>query len=81
MNKSSKNKKPNGEQKPVYTDFGMRKILSQNFSRLVALPKTALTNCGCNDTARVNVQLVQDNGERYIKLTPVCQTEKGEEKS
>jgi hypothetical protein len=57
----------------------MRKILSQNFSKLVALPKTALTNCGI-ESDRVNVKLVQDNGEKYIRLTPICQTNREEDK-
>jgi len=59
---------------PVTTDFGVRKVLSQNFSRLVALPKTALSNCGFDETSRVSVVLVQENQEKYIKLTP---TKKG----
>lgn len=67
---------------PMVTDFGNRTISSQNFSKIVALPKTALTNCGSEETTKVNVKLVLDNGERYIKLTPICQAkEKGEEKS
>jgi hypothetical protein len=66
---------------PMITDFGTRTISSQNFSKIVALPKTALTNCGI-EYKMVNVKLVQDNGERYIKLTPICQAkEKGEEKN
>ena len=76
--KRAKNKKLDSNS-PMVTDFGNRAISSQNFSKIVTLPKTALTNCGAGETARVNVKLVQDNGERYIKLTPICQT-KGEEK-
>lgn len=65
---------------PVVMNFGTRKISDQNFSKMIALPKTALANCSPEEIARVNVQLVQDNGEKYIKLTPVCQTEQEKEK-
>jgi len=47
----------------------------------VALPKTALINCGI-ESSMVNVKLVQQDGERFLKLTPVHKTkEKGEEKN
>ena len=59
----------NSDSKPVITDFGERKISQQNFSKIVALPKTALDNCGI--TSQVNVKLVQWNDERYIRLTPI----------
>ena len=75
--KRAKNKKLDSNS-PMVTDFGNRTISTQNFSKIVALPKTALINCGVK-YPKVNVKLVQDNGERYIKLTPICQT-KGEEK-
>lgn len=65
---------------PVVMNFGTRKISDQNFSKMIALPKTALANCSREEIARVNVQLVQDNGEKYIKLTPVSQTEQEKEK-
>lgn len=71
-------------EKEVSIDFGERKINSQNFSKTVVLPKTALTGCGCNldEDLKVNVQLVQNNGERFIKLVPVCniQTENKKKK-
>ncbi len=53
----------------VETDFGTRTISDQNFSKIVALPKTALMNCG--NPVKVNVKLVQVAGARYIKLTPI----------
>ena len=55
------------------TDFGNRQLNKQNFSRTVVLPKTALKNCGCDpdDDCEVNVSLVQNKGERFLKLTPV----------
>ena len=74
-----KTHRPNSNPKPMVTDFGLRKISNQNFSKMIAIPKTALANCGCKEATSANVKLVQDNGEKYIKLTPVCQIE-GEEK-
>lgn len=58
------------DSEPMVTDFGSRRVSQQNFSKIVALPKMALQNCGQNTTV-VNVKLVQDKGERYIKLTPI----------
>ncbi len=53
---------------PIETDFGQRQVSHQNFSRIVALPKIALQNCGIE--SQVIVTLVQQNGERYLKLSP-----------
>ena len=60
--------------KEVTTDFGLRKVNTQNFSKTVVLPKQALSNCGCNldKDIKVNVQLVQRGREKFIKLIPVC---------
>lgn len=55
---------------PIIVDFNSRAICDQNFSKVIALPKTALANLGENIT-RVNVKLVQENGERYIKISPI----------
>ena len=63
----------------MVTDFGSRKILSQNFSHLVTIDRTALTNLG--NPTRVNVTLVQQYGERFLKITPIVEKEKGEEKN
>lgn len=62
------------DKSPVETDFGIRAISNQNFSKMVALPKTALKNCGCDmdKELKVSVQLVQNGDEKFIKLTPVC---------
>lgn len=61
-------------------EFGSRKLNTQNFSKTVVLPKEALANCGCdmnNNDVMLDVRLVQKDGERYIKLTPVCKTGDG----
>ncbi len=76
---TSKNSKNNHRRnsEPAVIDFGNRKISNQNFSKMVALPKDALRNCGNDKVMSVNVKLVQGNGEKFLKLTPVC-TPKGE---
>ena len=74
--RKGKHAKPVIHTEPVVMDFGTRKISNQNFSKMVAIPKTALMNCGNSDTTQVDVKLVQQNGEKFIKLTPICQTDK-----
>ena len=54
----------------VVTAFGKRTIVNQNFSKLISLPKTALENLG-KDIKQVNVELVQENNSKYIRLVPI----------
>ena len=63
----------NNKTAEIITDFGNRQLNKQNFSRTVVLPKTALKNCGCDpdDDCEVNVSLVQNKDERFLKITPV----------
>lgn len=73
MNKSklgTKNAKKQAKvnTKPMVIDCGDRKIVGQNFSKLVSLPKTALKNLGV--ATSLKVELVQENGEKFIKLSP-----------
>ena len=58
-------------------DFGTRQLNKQNFSRTVVLPKTALLNCGCDvdKDCEVNVSLVQNGDEKFLKITPVVITD------
>ncbi len=63
----------NRNHEPMITDFGTRKISQQNFSKIVALPRMALENCGI--TSQVNVKLVQFKGEKMIQLTPIKEKE------
>ena len=63
-------------QKHVITDFGTRAINKQNLSRTVVLPKIALKNCSDGVFKRVNVQLVQEKDEKYLKLTPVLSSKR-----
>jgi len=71
ISKNSKNSHRRNSE-PAVIDFGNRKISNQNFSKMVALPKDALRNCGNGKAMSVNVKLVQGNGEKFLKLTPVC---------
>lgn len=58
------------------TDYGLRKVLSQNFSKLVTIPKDVLIDTRTNQKAKcVNVQWIQEKDANYIKLTPIFETE------
>ncbi len=67
------NQKPRNNSEQVVIDFGTRKISNQNFSKMIAIPKDALRNCGNGKAMSVNVKLVQQNGEKFIKLIPICE--------
>ena len=59
-------------------DFGDRQLNRQNMSRTVVLPKTALKNAGFDlddDETRVNVSLVERDDEKFIKISPITETE------
>jgi len=57
------------------TDFGDRKVSHINQSRMVAIPKMALKNCcGTADDLTVSVSMVQKDGEKFLKLTPICES-------
>lgn len=58
--------------KPTVIDFGIRAISSLRFSKMIALPKTALYHCGIENPNKVKVQWVQNGQERYIKVVPIC---------
>jgi len=63
-------------------DFGDRQLNRQNMSRTVVLPKTALKNCGFDledDDAKVNVSLVERDDEKFIKISPIAETEHNDE--
>ena len=58
----------------MITNFGERAISDQNFSKIVCLNKTALANLG--NPSRVNVALVVQGDEKFIKLTPIAEKKK-----
>jgi len=72
MKKNTSQKKSSNSEQAVI-DFGTRKISNQNFSKMIAIPKDALRNCGNGKAMAVNVKLVQQNGEKFIKLVPICE--------
>ena len=73
MQTKKHNQKPRNNSEQVVIDFGTRKISNQNFSKMIAIPKDALRNCGNGKAMSVNVKLVQQNGEKFIKLVPICE--------
>lgn len=77
-----KNTSKDESQEPTVFDLGERTISNQGFSKIVALPKIGITNCGCNleDNLKVKVQLVQQGNEKYLKLVPVCNTNTDKQK-
>ena len=73
MPKKQQIKNKGNSSEPVAIDFGNRKISDQNFSKMIAIPKDALRNCSNGNAMSVNVKLIQQNGEKYLKLTPRCE--------
>ena len=69
---ASHKKKQNSDSEFIETDFGERTISQQNFSRIIAIPRQALANCGIDQKSKVNVTLVQSNEERFIKISPIA---------
>ena len=59
------------------TEFGLRKVSHINQSRMIAIPKMALKNvCGTADHLTVKVSMVQKGKEKFLKLVPICETQK-----
>ena len=56
---------------PFIIDFGERTLNKMNFSKTICLPKQALKNLGLTDDDSLKVELVQDEDEKFLKLTPV----------
>ena len=68
-------KKSKEESEFIETDFGDRKVSHINQSRMIALPKMALQNaCGTSDGLSMSISLVQNGKEKFLKLTPICNT-------
>lgn len=53
------------------TDFGTRNLHKMRFSKAVIIPKIALTNCGHIEANMVHVRLIQEKGQRYLRLDPI----------
>lgn len=64
---------------PFIIDFGERTLNKMNFSKTICLPKQALKNLGLTDNDSLKVELVQDEDEKFLKLTPVIVADDEEE--
>ena len=66
----------------IIIDFGDRQLNRQNKSRTVVLPKTALRNAGFDlddKETRVNVSLVENDDEKFIKISPIIEEKDDED--
>lgn len=52
-------------------NFGIRIISDRNSSKTIAIPKTALKNLSDGKFSKICIQLIDENGDRFLKLTPV----------
>jgi len=57
-------------------EFGLRKITTRQYTTVGSIPKQAIKNCSNGEFQKVNIQLVIENGEKYLKLTPHFELEK-----
>jgi len=55
----------------IVTKFGIRTFYRADNSPAICLPKIALDNCNMLESKKVQVLLVDENNERYIKLVSV----------
>ena len=67
------------EKKSFIIDFGDRILNKMNFSKTICLPKQALKNLGVIEGDSLKVELVQDEDEKFLKLTPVIVTDDEED--
>ena len=62
-------------------DFGNRILNKMNFSKTICLPKQALKNLGVIEGDSLKVELVQDEDEKFLKLTPVFEEDEEDDSS
>ena len=67
------------EKKSFIIDFGNRILNKMNFSKTICLPKQALKNLDLVEGDSLKVELVQDEDEKFLKLTPVIVADDEEE--
>ena len=65
--------------KSFIIDFGNRILNKMNFSKTICLPKQALKNLELDEGDSLKVELVQDEDEKFLKLTPVIADDEEEE--
>ena len=59
------------QKKSFIIDFGNRILNKMNFSKTICLPKQALKNLDLEEGDSMKVELIQDEDEKFLKLTPV----------
>jgi len=69
------------EKFPFIIDFGERTLNKMNFSRTICLPKQALKNLDLEEGDSLKVELIQDEDERFLKLTPVFEEDEDSDSS
>ena len=62
-------------------DFGNRILNKMNFSKTICLPKQALKNLDLVEGDSLKVELVEDEDERFLKLTPVFEEDEEDDSS
>ena len=67
------------QKKSFIIDFGNRILNKMNFSKTICLPKQALKNLDLDEGDSLKVELVQDEDEKFLKLTPVIVADEEEE--
>ena len=68
-NKRKTKLQSNSDSEFIETKFESRAVSKMNKSRVITLPKVALSNlCGSNDPCRLDVTLVQKGKQKFIKL-------------
>ena len=67
------------EKKSFVIDFGNRILNKMNFSKTICLPKQALKNLDLEEGDSLKVELVQDEDEKFLKLTPVIEEDDDED--
>jgi len=67
------------EKRSFIIDFGNRILNKMNFSKTICLPKQALKNLGVIEGDSLKVELVQDEDEKFLKLTPVIEEDDEED--
>ena len=67
------------EKKSFIIDFGNRILNKMNFSKTICLPKQALKNLDLEEGDSLKVELIQDEDEKFLKLTPVIVADKEED--
>jgi len=69
------------QKKPFIIDFGERILNKMNFSKTICLPKQALKNLEIEEGDSLKVELIQDEDEKFLKLTPVFKEDEDDNSS